>query len=205
MKKKKETTEIVFILDESSSMMSIKNDTIKNFNNFLEEQKTVEGKAIVTLITFSSPNRERIVIDSDDIKSVESLTETSYTPNGTTALYDTIGRSIIALKDKIKSGKDKKPDKILFVIITDGQENSSVEYTDEKVFKMIKKQQKRGWKFIYLGANQDSFVSSSKIGIDKNMTLNYSATSDGVYHLYDNISNYVKKVRTSNKNDITIN
>jgi len=196
---KKGLTEIVTIIDKSGSMLRLTSRTIEGFNSFFHEQKEVDGEANFSLIVFSSPNREEIIFDSVDIHEVTELNEDNYRCAGTTALYDAIGKSIKALKKRIKNmDEDERPERVLFVILTDGEENSSHYYDKEKVFKMIKKhEEKFGWAFLYLGANQDAFAEGGKIGVKKGRTLNYAATDDGLNFAYSNISDYTKMYRMS--------
>lgn len=192
-------TEIVTIIDKSGSMKGLKGKTIEGFNEFLDEQKKIEGEANFSLILFSSPGVEKIIFDSVNVKEALELNEENYQPGGTTALYDCIGKSIKALKKRIKNLDEKeKPERVLFVIITDGFENSSVIFDKDKVFKMIsKREEKNGWNFIYLGANQDSFAEGGKMGVKKGRTLDFASTDAGVNFAYTNASNYTKAYRMS--------
>lgn len=188
-------TWIVSILDESGSMSSIKNDTIGSYNTFIEEQKKVEGEAYVTLVKFNS-NIEKVY--ESNIQSVSELKSNDYVPAHMTRLYDAIGQTSKEIKEKIKSLPDEeKPEKVLFVITTDGEENSSREYNREKIFKMIEKREKKNWKFIYLGANQDAMKEGGKIGINKFNTVTWSADSKGINSAYMATSNYASKFRNA--------
>jgi uncharacterized protein YegL len=192
-------TEIVTIIDKSGSMSSLKSKTIEGFNEFLTEQKSIKGEANFSLVLFSSHGKEKIVFDSIDIQDTTNLTEENYQPNGTTALYDAIGKTIKAMKKRIKNLDDnERPDRVLFVILTDGQENDSKIFNKEKVFKLIKKMEKKNnWSFIYLGSNQDAFAEGSKMGVNTSKTLNYSADVNGMNFAYTNITNYTKQYRTA--------
>ncbi len=195
---KKGLTEIIAIIDKSGSMGKLKSRTIEGFNTFLKEQKELEGEARFSLILFSSKGYEKIIYDSIDIQKVDELTDSNYICGGTTALYDAIGKTIKAQKDRIKTlSEEEKPKKILVIVLTDGEENDSGFYDKDKVFKMIKKKEEKGWVFLYLGANQDSFVEGGKIGIKRGQTLNYSATSDGMDFAYKNIRAYTVAYRNA--------
>jgi len=196
---KKGLTEIVTIIDKSGSMSSLQGKTIDGYNEFLNEQKEIDSDANFSLVLFSSPGREEIIFDSIDIQKISELTTENYKPGGVTALYDCIGKTIKALKKRIKSlDKSERPEKVLFVIITDGEENSSRTFGKDEVFKMIsKKEEKNNWSFIYLGSNQDAFGEGSKMGVKKGKTLDYAATSDGMNFAYTNISNYTSSFRKS--------
>jgi len=196
---KRGLTEIITIIDKSGSMSKLKSKTIEGFNEFLNEQKSIKGEANFSLVLFSSPGAENIVFDSVDISEVDELNEKNYNIGGTTALYDAIGKTIKALKKRIKNLDDEnRPDRVLFVILTDGEENSSYFYDKEKIFEMISNAEKnKGWSFIYLGANQDAFEEGTKMGLNKSRTLNYKANDEGVQYAYTNISNYTKLYRTA--------
>jgi len=196
---KKGLTEIVTIIDKSGSMSHLKGKTIEGYNEFLNEQKEIEGEADFSLILFSSPGKEEIVFDSVGIQEISELTNENYIPGGVTALYDCIGKTIKALKKRIKNiDRDERPEKVLFVIITDGEENSSRTFGKDEVFKMInKREEKNDWSFIYLGSNQDAFGEGSKMGVKRGKTLDYAATSDGMVFAYTNISNYTSSFRKS--------
>jgi len=193
----KNLTEIIVIIDKSGSMNSLKSKTIEGFNEFIHDQKKLKDDAILSLIFFSSPNREQIIYDSINIKNVPELTDKDYTPVGTTALYDCLGKTIKSVNKKIKNTKkEDRPNKVLFVIITDGFENSSKKYTKKDILdKISKMENKKDWSFIYLGANQDSFAEGSKIGINK--TLNFEYSDNGVNFAYNKISAYTTSFRKS--------
>jgi len=193
----KNLTEIIVIIDKSGSMSPLKSKTIEGFNEFIHEQKKLNEKAILSLIFFSSPNKEKIVYDSININDIPELTPENYNPVGTTALYDCLGKSIKSVNKKIKSlDKKDKPNKVLFVIITDGQENSSKKYSKQDILnKISKKEKNKNWSFIYIGANQDSFAEGSKIGINK--TLNFEYSEAGMNLAYNKISAYTTSFRKS--------
>jgi len=197
----KNLTEIVVIIDKSGSMSPLKSKTIEGFNEFLFEQKKIKDKTIFSLILFSSPDNEEIIFDGVDINEVSELTSDIYNTIGTTALYDCLGKTIKSVNKKIKKSENK-PNKVLFVIITDGEENSSRIYTKNEILKLIKKKEdKKNWSFLYLGANQDSFKEGSKIGISKNRTMNFDFNDTGVLNAYSKISNYTSTFRSSSVDD----
>lgn len=198
-KKDNKLTEIVAVIDKSGSMKSLQSATIEGFNEFLDDQKKLKDKAVFSLILFSSPGREDIVFNSVDINEVDELNYDNYTPKGTTALYDAIGKSIKAMKNRIKKlDKNERPSRVVFLIITDGEENSSRIYDRDKVFKMIsKREEKDGWNFVYIGANQDSFAEGRKIGIKGTRTMNYKASTSGVMRAYSGMSDYVASFRSA--------
>jgi uncharacterized protein YegL len=197
----KNLTEIVVIIDKSGSMSPLKSKTIEGFNEFLFEQKKIKDKTNFSLILFSSPDKEDIIFDSVDINEVSELTNDIYHTVGTTALYDCLGKTIKSVNKKIKKSENK-PNKVLFVIITDGEENSSRYYTKNEILKLIKKKEdKKDWSFLYLGANQDSFIEGGKIGISKNRIMDFDFNDTGVLNAYSKISNYTSSFRSSSIDD----
>lgn len=193
---KKDLTWIVYVLDESGSMSSIKNDTIGAFNTFIEEQKKVEGLASCTLVKFNSSINK--IYENISIEQTPNLTTNDYIPSAMTRLYDAVGQTIKETKDAVKAlHEDEKPEKVLFVILTDGEENNSRMFDQKTVFEKIAKREKKGWKFIYLGANQDAMKEGGKMGISNKGTATWSADSEGVKMAFSAASSYAGKYRSA--------
>jgi hypothetical protein len=193
---KKDLTWIVYVLDESGSMNSIKNDTIGAFNQFISEQQKVEGEASCTLVKFNSKIEK--VYENVSILKIPNLDESNYKPSAMTRLYDAIGSTIKETKSSIKMlPEENQPEKVLFVILTDGQENTSKEFDRDTIFEKIAKREKKGWNFIYLGANQDAMKEGGKIGISKGKTATWSADTEGVYKAFSAASSYATKYRSA--------
>lgn len=175
--KKEDLTEIVFILDKSSSMHKIKSDVIGGFNAFLEGQKKVKGRANFTLILFS--HTAETVIKGVDINEVEELTDETYSPDGMTALTDAIGLGIDGLDARFNK-YNEYADNVVFAIMTDGEENSSREYNIEGVKSKISKlKEEKNYQFIFLGANIDAVTTAKGYGIGSDTVGQFSATGDG--------------------------
>jgi len=152
-------THILFILDNSASMGSLKEDAIGGYNEFLKEQQKLDGKCKLDTLLFSEPDKYRYVQRDADINSVKELTNDIYTANGwSTALIDAIGRGINDLGEFLDTlDEDDKPAKVLVNIFTDGQENSSQEFTGQQVKKMIAEQEnKYSWAFAFLASDLSS-------------------------------------------------
>lgn len=177
---KKGLTELVFILDKSGSMGGLETDTIGGYNSMLAKQKEVEGECFITTVLFD--NNYDILHDRIDIKAVSPITEKEYQVGGSTALLDAIGRTIHKIGNAQKHTDDNyKAEKVLFVIITDGEENSSREYSAKKIKTQIEQQKKKyGWEFIFLGANIDAVETAERFGISANRAQNYHADSAGI-------------------------
>ncbi len=189
-------TWIVEVLDESGSMNDIKSDTIGARNEFVREQRKVEGEANCTLVKFNT-KIER-VYENVSIHDTPLLDANNYIPKTYTRLYDAMGLTIKEVKAKIKAlPEEMRPGKVLFVIVTDGKENRSTEFNRAQVFEMISKREKKGWNFIYLGANQDAMEEGGKIGLNKFNTVTWEADARGVNTAYMAASNYATKFRMS--------
>jgi uncharacterized protein YegL len=176
---KKGLTELVFILDRSGSMSGLETDTIGGYNAMLDKQKTVEGEAHVTTVLFD--NNYELLHDRIDSKAVSPITEKEYFVGGSTALLDAIGRTIHKIVGVQRhTADDYRAEKVLFVIITDGEENASREYTSDKVKAQIEHQkEKYGWEFIFLGANIDAVETAAHFGIGADRAQSYHADSEG--------------------------
>jgi len=188
---KKGLTELVFILDKSGSMVGLESDTIGGFNSMLTKQKAEAGEAIVTTVLFD--NNYELLHDRIGIQAVSPITDKEYQIGGSTALIDAIGQTIQKIKNAQKhTAEEYRPEKALFVIITDGEENSSREYTAERVKAQIEHQkEKYGWEFIFLGANIDAVETASRFGIDAANAQNYHADGVGLSSSYKGISEAV--------------
>ena len=161
-----------FLLDESGSMGSCIDQTISGFNEYIKALKKEKKKVRFTLTTFSSSN-VNMVHNNVNINDVKELNVENYHPGGGTPLYDAIGGTIEG---------SKKDGKTLFVIMTDGQENASREYTVDSITKLIKGKEKVGWTFVYLGADQDAWQYSRNIGLTKMNTMSFdSSQTRGTY------------------------
>jgi hypothetical protein len=166
--------DITIVLDRSGSMGSIRDEAIESFNGFLAEQRTLEGEASVSLVQFDheyEPNFEGV-----PLPDVPYLSPREYRPRGRTALLDAIGQSIVRTEARLDRFRHQ-PELIVFVILTDGYENASCEYTRQNIFDMIRGRETRcGWRFIFLGANQDAIREGGGMGIrfDHAMTVGSS-------------------------------
>lgn len=176
MKNIENEMDIIFLLDRSGSMYGSEKDTIGGFNSIITQQKQDEVNAKVTTILFD--HGYDVLYKRKDLFDVDELTEKEYSVRGSTALLDAIGRTIITMQKEI-SGK------VLFVITTDGYENSSVEFTKTQIRNLIKNS---NWEFLYLGADIDSYGEAAKIGINPNRVSNYEKTADSMNKMYNSVS-----------------
>lgn len=187
-------TEIIFVIDVSGSMAHLVGDTIGGFNGFIESQKAIEGKATLTTVLFDS--NWRILHNGIDLHEVKPMTTADYVAGGMTAMLDAIGETINRVQDRHDELGAEKPENVLFVITTDGEENSSHKFTKSQIEKMIKHQTNgHGWKFMFLGANMDAVKEAESIGISRDYATGYTYTSKGVNDLYTTMSCVTSSVR----------
>ena len=199
IKKNQEKMELIFILDKSGSMGGLESDTIGGFNSMLEKQKKAKNRnTYVTTVLFD--NEYKLLYSHTSISEVKPLTEKEYSPGGTTALLDAIGRTISQVKSEQArlSSKDKAK-KVLFVIITDGMENASKEYNITTVKNLIKTQNKsEKWEFIFLGANIDAIGTAKNLGIKESRAVQYKSDSIGTKNNYKAVEKAIEGARSGN-------
>ncbi|WP_312832715.1 vWA domain-containing protein [Sedimentibacter saalensis] len=196
---KNNLTEMVFILDKSGSMSGLEQDTIGGFNSMLKRQKKEEGEALVTTVLFD--NNYELLHERLNIQNVNFLSQEEYFVGGSTALLDAIGRTISRISKSISESSEQfRPGKVIFVIITDGMENSSKEFTFRKIKDMIElKKSKYAWDFIFLGANIDAAETALNLGIDEERAANFCPDSEGTMLNYKVVSEAVSNFRKGKK------
>lgn len=165
--------DVVFILDKSGSMSGSEEYTISSFNEYLMKEKKHSYQTNITTILFS--DTYQYLHNRVPAKKVEKLTKKDYQVGGCTALYDAIGHGIISMDHT-------DTDKVLFIIITDGYENASLEFSKCKIQGMI--QNHSNWEFIYIGADIDSYASGGELGISKENIANYTKNKSGTSKLF---------------------
>jgi hypothetical protein len=168
--------QITAVLDRSGSMTTIRADMEGGFDAFVESQRIVPGKCDLTLVQFDTVYE--VVYASKPIADVPPL---KLVPRGATALLDALGRAITETGEQLAAKEeDERPGKVIFVIITDGLENSSQEFNRHDINAMVTRQiDQYGWTFVYLGANQDAIAVASSIGIPKHSTMTYDTAHVG--------------------------
>jgi hypothetical protein len=192
---KKDKTFIGFVLDRSGSMESIRDDTIGGFNAFVEEQKRVAGECTMTLLQFD--DRFETPFADQPIHKVRPLTRDSYVPRASTALLDAIGKMITETGARLKAlPEDERPEKVVIVILTDGYENASREYTAARINEMIAHQRDvYRWEFTFLGANQDAITSAAALGIPAHSSVSFASSGAGVSNVVRSMSANIASYR----------
>jgi hypothetical protein len=160
-------------------MEAVADDTIGGFNRFLLDQKQAPGDGVLTLVQFD--NEYEFVHRARPLAEVPPLSRQTFVPRGMTALLDAIGRTLNDTSDRLgKIDESQLPGSVIFVILTDGHENASHEFSLATISKQItERQEQKKWRFVFLGANQDAIESGAGLGIDRNSSLSYAANGGG--------------------------
>lgn len=200
-KAKLDKTHIIAILDKSGSMYSVAKAAMDGFNEFLRSQKKVKGKATMDLMLFSYPTDIKYTVEGQDIQTVEELNDKTYQPDGGTALHDAIVKATSNYKVKYDAlTPAKRPEKVLVIIITDGQENASKEYPKsavDQVKALITKRKSENWQFLFLCSTEDTALTGEALGVSKGNTLQFANTDFGNQAMYASVSSATMKFRTS--------
>lgn len=193
-------TEIIFIIDKSGSMAHLAGDTIGGFNGFIASQKALEGKATLTTVLFDT--HWKTLHDGIDINEVKPMTNVDYVPYGGTAMLDAIGETINKVQNRHDELGVEKPEKVIFVITTDGEENSSRKFNKSQIEKMIKHQTNgHGWEFMFLGANMDAVKEAANLGISYDRAVTYDYSDIGTKAVYDTITTATSSIRCDSLTD----
>ncbi|MCC5850351.1 MAG: VWA domain-containing protein [Verrucomicrobia bacterium] len=188
------TTELCILLDASSSMGPIHHAAIDATNNFLEEQKQASGRGHVSLVTFHS--HVKTVHNRIPLDEMLPLTPGDYRLEGGTALYDALGHQIEkTLKHMEATSPDDPQSKVIFLIVTDGWERGSRNWSSSDVRALIKKCRKLGWTFLFLGAGQDLMPMAAKLGIHRANLLPFQATNEGIQNSLTHVSRTILSLR----------
>jgi hypothetical protein len=176
--------------------------TIEGFNSLLAKQKAEPGECKMTVVLFdgdrSNPaSAYEMRYDGENIQLVEELTEDNFIPKGMTALYDSIGRTVDSIKTRLSNTPaDERPGKTIVAIITDGEENSSVEYKKDTIKKMIEVMEKEyNWTFMFIGAGIDAMADGTAIGASLYNTVSFASTSGDTIKAYNKMSSVLSRSR----------
>lgn len=199
-------TEIIMVVDQSGSMEPLRTDAIGGFNAFLADQKKQPGHANLTLVLFNT--EYRVVVDGQPIQDVPPLNIDTYVPGGMTALLDAMGKAINQTGTRLATiPEPDRPGKVILVVLTDGQENSSHEFSKAKIAEMVQHQEEKyGWKVIFLSSDLNAIRDASR-GANAYVRLGccagFAADKAGTRAAYDQASDAVSSYRiTGNTGDL---
>ena len=193
---KKDLTELVFIVDRSGSMSGLESDTIGGFNGNLKAHKEAEGDAVVSTVLFD--HETNVLHDRVPIADVPEMTNKEYWVRGNTALLDALGGSIRHI-ERVHSylPEDYRPEKTIFVVITDGYENASRKYSYSQIKDMIERKKREGWEFLFLGSNIDAIAEAGKMGIAADRAVTYLGDSIGQRKAYESVAEATCAMRSA--------
>lgn len=175
------STELIVLLDRSGSMASIRDDMVKGFDGFIAEQRKLAGVCRATLTQFDTVSTD-LVYEAKTLSDVPSM---ELVPRGGTPLLDAMGQAITRATDRLAAATGNgRPDRVLFLVLTDGEENSSHSFTKEQIKTLVKERTTDGWEFSFLGANVDAFAEAGSLGIAAAATANFVPDSVGVKHAF---------------------
>lgn len=194
-KKKTQTTQrrlthVTLLLDETGSMSSIKDRTISGVNEYFDSLRKDQGDDVIVNFSKFDSRGIRVVHSGAKIKDVAPLNDKTYQPGHMTNLFDAIGKTI-----RESEKHNQKAHLKLFVVMTDGEENSSVEYTLSDVRRLVDEKTKEGWTFVFLGCNIDAYAQGSSTGIARGNTI--SATPDTLQKSYAATAQSTTSLRAS--------
>ena len=165
---------VAMVVDRSGSMSSMGCEVMNGFNSFLKEQKALPGKCTATVVRFD--DKVEVLQHGVPLQEVREADRTTFAPRGMTALLDGMGQTIKIVEQKVQS-MAPKPDKTMVMILTDGAENTSREFSRKAVMASIKRLEATGnWEFVFVGANQDAIAVGASYGMSAKNCLSYGAT-----------------------------
>lgn len=189
------TSDITIILDRSGSMATIAPDVVGGLNAFIESQRAVEGEAHLTLVQFD--DEYEVVHWRAPIREVPLLTMATYSPRGSTALLDAIGRTLADLSTRLDAlPSAERPERVIVVVQTDGQENASREWSRRKVFELLRLcERERKWELVFLAANQDAIAEGRSMGFAASQALDFEAQGNAVAAMFSIVADKVSAAR----------
>jgi Mg-chelatase subunit ChlD len=193
-----EATLLTLVVDRSGSMSSIKEDMEGGIKTLLSEQAKEEGTCLVTLAQF-----DNVYEVLADCVPVSELARYELVPRGSTALLDAIGRTIAMTHSRLAHmDPQERPATVVFVVITDGQENASVEWSRMQVMDSVKARSAEGWHFTFLGANQDAIQEGGGLGVAAASSLTWEQSQSGAQGAMTGLSASVRRVRTGKSRNL---
>lgn len=190
-------TEIIAVVDKSGSMDPMRAEIIGGYNKMLKEQRELDGDAKFTLTLFDT---EYVIVHNGiPISDVPEMTEETYAPDGMTALHDAMCRSIDEVGKRLAATpEDERPERVIMVVMTDGRDNASQEYTHWQLKEKVKHQTDAyKWEFVFIGANIDAFDVGGQMGISHHNLANAHGSKKGLMAAMSVGSQAISNYRTT--------
>lgn len=192
----KDFTALMLVIDQSGSMGTIREESQQALDGLIKAQKEEPGKLAIKLVTFNHK------VTAHNLQNAEDFEGVTLAPEGMTALHDAMGSSITLFAKEIEE-LEEKPGKVIVVVLTDGMENSSVEYATISVKMLVEEYKTAGWEFLFLGANQDAVFTAQQFGIAKGSALTYEATAEGITESINATTRYLGATRSGLKTEFS--
>lgn len=190
-------THITVLLDRTGSMQDIRADVVGGFNSFLAAQQSTDAPGTFTLVQFDSQDPYEVLRQSVPIASMRPLALEHYQPRASTPLYDAMGRGILDLELQLaQMAPAACPQKIFFVVVTDGHENASTSFDRARVMALVAAKQALGWEFVFLSADLTAFDDAGRLGIHRDARLAFKKSKQGSDHAWDSVSEKVLASRS---------
>lgn len=200
----KDYTHITVILDRTGSMQAIRDDTIGGFNAFLAEQQAQPGEATMTLVQFDSRDPYEVIHHFVPLAQVAELTRETFVPRATTPLLDAMGRGINDLERTLAGMPEShRPSRVVLVIITDGQENASREFSRPVIEKMIKEKQAEDWQFVFLSADLDAIGEALDRGVAGQSVMGFDKSTESTAMAWASTSARIADYRAARSQDVS--
>jgi uncharacterized protein YegL len=193
-------THLAIIADRSGSMLNIASDMNGAIRQLLSDQAKEPGAVEVDITTFDHElDHPFIGVRPDDVK-IDVIV-----PRGSTALNDAIGVTVTSLGQRLaERAEEDRPAHVIVVVVTDGGENASREYSADQVKKLVTEQTEQwGWTFMYLAANVDAFATGAGYGFGRAQTISYAADSEGTQSVIATASAGITRTRSGLAADFT--
>ena len=181
-----ESLHVSFLIDRSGSMAPLVDDVIGGFNSFLQTQKDEPGNCNMTLVQFDGNAPFEILEKNRPVEEIPELDSNRYMPRGNTPLLDALG-DLITYCDEYSAKEKVKSDQVI-AVFTDGHENASSRWGRSELFNLIEKRKSEGWIFLFMGANQNSYLEAGRLGFDQENIQNYRGDSSGTRMAYQSVS-----------------
>jgi len=194
--------EVVILLDRSGSMHAQRADHEGGLRSFVRDQRRLAGDVRLTFVRFDDRDPFEVVYDGAKLEDVDEA-RLELIPRGRTPLLDAVGRTLEHVHGRL-FGVWRKPDQVVVMVITDGEENQSRTYTKARVQQLVKAREMAGWKILYLGANVDEFAEAGGMGIGAATTLGYSPSAMGIQATYSALSSNMLKARSLTQTGATL-
>lgn len=191
-------SKVWMLLDRSGSMGGLEQAVVQGVNRFITEQAIEPGKCRLTIAQFDSDDPFEVLVDDVSVQKADPHALEQYQPRALTPLLDSVGRLIGCADHRVKqrSKAGKKPEDQTIVIVTDGYENASTDYSVSDIHNLITKRREQGWAFVFMGANQDSYGESARLGVDPRSVQNFEASDEGVDEAFASVSRAQRERRT---------